>query len=75
VRVVGDSGLGCGTYDSARRAAAAGADVYLYNFARWVQIPQLLPLDLRALHGAALPSYFESAGKVLLGLRPGDVGW
>ena len=26
-------------------------------------------------HGAALPSYFESAGKVLLGLRPEDVGW
>ena len=26
-------------------------------------------------HAAALPSYFESAGKVLLGLRPGDVGW
>ncbi len=26
-------------------------------------------------HGAALPSYFESAGKVLLGLRPGDPGW
>jgi alkylation response protein AidB-like acyl-CoA dehydrogenase len=26
-------------------------------------------------HGAALPSYFESAGKVLLGLRPDDVGW
>ena len=26
-------------------------------------------------HGAALPSYFESAGKVLLGLRPEDPGW
>jgi alkylation response protein AidB-like acyl-CoA dehydrogenase len=26
-------------------------------------------------HGAALSSYFESAGKVLLGLRPGDIGW
>jgi alkylation response protein AidB-like acyl-CoA dehydrogenase len=26
-------------------------------------------------HGAALPSYFESAGKVLLGLRPTDPGW
>ena len=26
-------------------------------------------------HGAALPSYFESAGKVLLGLRPDDPGW
>jgi indole-3-acetate monooxygenase len=26
-------------------------------------------------HGAALPSYFESAGKVLLGLRPAEIGW
>ena len=26
-------------------------------------------------HGAALPGYFESAGKVLLGLRPDDPGW
>jgi alkylation response protein AidB-like acyl-CoA dehydrogenase len=26
-------------------------------------------------HGAALPSYYESAGKVVLGLRPTDPGW
>ena len=26
-------------------------------------------------HAAALPVYFESAGKVLLGLRPADPGW
>lgn len=26
-------------------------------------------------HAAALPVYFESAGKVLLGLHPNDVGW
>jgi alkylation response protein AidB-like acyl-CoA dehydrogenase len=26
-------------------------------------------------HGAALPSYYESNGKVVLGLRPDDVGW
>jgi len=26
-------------------------------------------------HAAALPGYFESAGKVLLGLRPADPGW
>ena len=26
-------------------------------------------------HAAALPLYFESAGKVLLGLKPGDPGW
>jgi len=58
VRVVGDAGLVCGTYDSARRAAAAGADVYLYNFGRWVQIPALIPLDLRALHGAEIAYVF-----------------
>jgi para-nitrobenzyl esterase len=60
VRVVGDAGLVCGTYDSARRAAAAGADVYLYNFGRWVQIPELIPLDLRALHGAEIAYVFGS---------------
>lgn len=26
-------------------------------------------------HGSALPAYYESAGKVLLGLRPEDPGW
>ena len=26
-------------------------------------------------HGAALPQYYEGAGKVLLGLRPSDPGW
>jgi len=26
-------------------------------------------------HGAALPTHFESAGKVLPGLAPGDPGW
>jgi len=31
-RVVGDSGLVCGTHDSARRAAKAGLTVYSYNF-------------------------------------------
>jgi len=60
MRVVGDSGLVCGTYDSARRAAAAGGEVYLYNFGRWVQIPELIPLDLRALHGAEIAYVFGS---------------
>jgi para-nitrobenzyl esterase len=59
-RVVGDSGLVCGTYDSARRVAAAGGTVYLYNFGRWVQIPELQPLDLRALHGAEIAYVFGS---------------
>ncbi|MFT3928460.1 MAG: carboxylesterase family protein [Myxococcales bacterium] len=31
-RVVGDAGLGCGTHDSARRAAKAGLPVFMYNF-------------------------------------------
>ena len=26
-------------------------------------------------HAAGLPSHIKSAGKVLLGLRPGDIGW
>lgn len=59
-RVVGDGGLVCGTYDSARRVAAAGGRVWLYNFARWVQIPELQPLDLRALHGAEIAYVFGS---------------
>ena len=58
--MLGDAGLVCGTYDSARRAADAGAEVYLYNFGRWVQIPQLIPLDLRALHGAEIAYVFGS---------------
>lgn len=31
-RIATDSGLVCGTLDTARRAAAAGLDVYMYNF-------------------------------------------
>jgi para-nitrobenzyl esterase len=59
-RVVGDGGLVCGTYDSARRVAAAGGRVWLYDFARWVQIPELQALDLRALHGAEIAYVFGS---------------
>ena len=44
-RVVGDSGLVCGTYDTARRAAAGGRRTYLYNFARVLPIPILVALD------------------------------
>lgn len=58
-RVVGDSGLVCGTYDSARRAAAGGANVYLYNFARPV-LTDVLPF-LRATHGAEIAFVFGSA--------------
>jgi alkylation response protein AidB-like acyl-CoA dehydrogenase len=45
-------------------------------------IYQALPLEkafrdihVAVQHGAALPQYFEAAGKVLLGLRPSDPGW
>lgn len=58
-RIVGDSGLVCGTYDTARRAAAGGADVYLYNFARPV-LADVLP-DLGATHGAEIAFVFGSA--------------
>jgi len=40
-RAVGDGGNVCLTYDTARRAATGGADVYLYNFARPLPIPGL----------------------------------
>ena len=45
-------------------------------------IYQNLPLEkafrdihVAVQHGAALPQYYEGAGKVLLGLRPTDPGW
>jgi para-nitrobenzyl esterase len=57
-RVVGDSGLVCSTYDSARRAAAAGAPVYLYNFS-WPVLVDVIPF-LRATHGAEIAFVFGS---------------
>src|SRR5262249_23714389 len=59
-RVVGDSGLVCPTYDSARRAAAGGASTYLYNFARPISLEQLAPLMLGATHGAEIAFIFGS---------------
>lgn len=42
-RAIGDSGLGCGTHDTARRAAAAGLPVFMYNFAiPWAAIQGLI---------------------------------
>lgn len=42
-RVVGDSGLVCGTHDTARRAAKAGLDVFMYNFnIPWAIAPTVL---------------------------------
>jgi para-nitrobenzyl esterase len=58
-RVVGDSGLVCPTYDSARRAAAGGADVYLYNF-DWPVLTDIIPF-LRVTHGAEIAFVFGSA--------------
>ena len=57
-RVVGDAGLVCGTYDTARRAAAGGARTYLYNFARELPIPILQALGLRAFHGVEMAYVF-----------------
>jgi para-nitrobenzyl esterase len=60
VRAFGDAILVCPTYDSARRAAAGGADVYLYNFARPIPLPQLAGLHLGATHGAEIAYVFGS---------------
>jgi para-nitrobenzyl esterase len=57
-RVFGDTGLVCGTYDTARRAAAGGARTYLYNFARELPIPVLQALDLGAFHGVEMAYVF-----------------
>ncbi len=56
VRVTGDAFLVCGTLDSAKRAAAAGSPVYMYNFAREVPIP-----GLGATHGGEIAYVFDSA--------------
>lgn len=59
-RAYGDFLLVCATQDSARRAAAAGMPVYLYNFARPIPLAELAPLDLRATHGAEVAYVFGS---------------
>jgi para-nitrobenzyl esterase len=59
-RAFGDQILVCTTYDSARRAAAGGAHVYLYNFAREIPIAVLQQLGLRAFHGAEIVYVFGS---------------
>jgi para-nitrobenzyl esterase len=52
---VGDSGLICGTTDTARRAAAAGLPVYMYNF----DIPWAInPEALRSTHAAEMSHVF-----------------
>ena len=54
-RVVGDSGLVCGTHDTARRAAKAGLHVFMYNF----DIPWAIdPTQLLASHASEISSVF-----------------
>jgi para-nitrobenzyl esterase len=60
VRAFGDSILVCPTYDSARRAAAGGAPVYLYNFSHPIDLPALEPLMLGATHGVEIAYVFGS---------------
>jgi len=60
VRAFGDEILVCPTYDTARRAAAAGVHAYLYDFARPIPIPQLASLGLGATHGAEIAYVFGS---------------
>ena len=61
MRVTGDTTLVCGTYDTARRVAAAGAPVYLYNFDRPIPISALAAFNLRATHGAEIAYVFGTA--------------
>jgi para-nitrobenzyl esterase len=54
-RVVGDSGLICGTHDTARRAAKAGLPVFMYNF----NIPwAIAPTALHVSHAAEMSHVF-----------------
>ncbi len=61
IRAFGDNGLVCGTYDTARRAAVGGADVYMYNFSRAVLV-DVLP-QLGATHGAEIAFVFGSSNE------------
>jgi para-nitrobenzyl esterase len=54
-RAIGDSGLGCGTDDTARRAARAGLSVHVYNF----NVPwAIAPTTLLASHAAEISHVF-----------------
>jgi para-nitrobenzyl esterase len=61
MRVTGDTSLVCATYDTARRVAAGGVPVYLYNFDRPIPISALAGFNLRATHGAEIAYIFETA--------------
>jgi para-nitrobenzyl esterase len=49
-RITGDARLVCGTHDTARRVAAAGLDVYMYNFDLPIAVAGFESLG--AVHGA-----------------------
>ncbi len=66
-RVTGDGGLVCSVRDTAKRAAAAGLDVFVYNSTRPIPIPALAGLDLRATHGAEIAYVFGSVGADVIG--------
>jgi para-nitrobenzyl esterase len=54
-RVVGDSGLVCGTHDTARRAVKAGLKVFMYNF----NVPwALAPTIFHASHASEISHVF-----------------
>ena len=54
-RVIGDSGLICGTHDTARRAAKAGLSVFMYNF----NMPWAIdPSALGACHASEISHVF-----------------
>jgi para-nitrobenzyl esterase len=56
-RISTDSGIVCGTHDTARRAAKAGLSVYMYNF----NIPwSIAPDALGACHTSEISSVFGS---------------
>lgn len=65
MRVSGDGPLVCPTTDTARRAAAAGLDVFLYNFDQAIPIPGLESLMLGAAHGAELAYVFDTVPDML----------
>jgi para-nitrobenzyl esterase len=61
VRVYGDDRLVCSVDDTARRFAAAGVPVHVYNFDRPIPIAQLAALNLGATHGAEIAYIFGTA--------------
>jgi para-nitrobenzyl esterase len=61
MRVNGDSGIVCATFDTARRFAGAGVPVHHYNFDRPIPISALASFNLRATHGAEIAYIFGTA--------------